>query len=57
MLSLNNKTAANLTEYNWTYQGSKASKPLVLSFDDNQRLIKLVVIIKAGLGKLKVIPL
>ena len=35
---INTTAAKNLTEYNWTYQGSKASKPLVLSFDDNQRL-------------------
>ncbi|WAU77456.1 META and DUF4377 domain-containing protein [Acinetobacter sp. TR3] len=35
---MNTTAAKNLTEYNWTYQGSKASKPLVLSFDDNQRL-------------------
>ena len=31
-------SAKTLAEYNWTYQGSKASKPLVLSFNDNQRL-------------------
>ena len=35
---INTTAAKNLTEYNWTYQDSKASKPLVLSFDDNQRL-------------------
>jgi len=35
---INTTAAKNLTENNWTYQGSKASKPLVLSFDDNQRL-------------------
>lgn len=35
---INTTAAKNLTEYNWTYQDSKASKPLVLSLDDNQRL-------------------
>lgn len=35
---INTTAAKNLTEYNWTYQDLKASKPLVLSFDDNQRL-------------------
>ena len=35
---INTNAAKNLTEYTWTYQGSKASKPLVLAFNDNQRL-------------------
>jgi len=35
---INTTAAKNLTEYNWTYQGSKASKPLVLSFNADQKL-------------------
>ena len=35
---INTNAAKNLTEYTWTYQGSKASKPLVLAFNDSQRL-------------------
>ncbi|GAB03122.1 MULTISPECIES: META and DUF4377 domain-containing protein [Acinetobacter] len=35
---INTNAAKNLTEYNWTYQGSKASKPLELSFSQDQKL-------------------
>ena len=35
---VNSTTGKNLTQYNWTYQASKASKPLTLHFDKNQRL-------------------
>jgi len=35
---INTTAAKNLTEYNWTYQGSKASKPLVLTFNADQKL-------------------
>ena len=31
-------TTQSLTQYNWTYQASKASKPLILHFDKKQRL-------------------
>ena len=31
-------TTQSLIQYNWTYQASKASKPLILHFDKNQRL-------------------
>lgn len=35
---INTSAAKNLVEYNWTYQGAKASKPLVLSFSADQNL-------------------
>ena len=35
---INSNAEKNLTEYNWTYQGSTASKPLVLSFNADQRV-------------------
>lgn len=35
---INTTAAKNLAEYNWTYQGSKASKPLVLAFGADQKL-------------------
>lgn len=33
-----NNAAVTLAEYNWTYQDSKASKPLVLAFNGDQKL-------------------
>ena len=51
---INTNAAKNLTEYNWTYQGSKASKPLVLSLAKIKKFqSKLAVIIKVVRGKLK----
>ncbi|QUY35749.1 META and DUF4377 domain-containing protein [Acinetobacter junii] len=35
---INSNAEKNLTEYNWTYQGSTASKPFVLSFNADQRV-------------------
>ncbi|MCU4501675.1 META domain-containing protein [Acinetobacter sp. WU_MDCI_Abxe161] len=35
---VNTSAEENLSEYNWTYQGAKASKPLVLSFAADQKL-------------------
>ncbi|EPG40963.1 hypothetical protein F907_00797 [Acinetobacter colistiniresistens] len=53
---INTTAAKNLVEYNWTYQGSKASKPLDLMLINNLQS-KQVVITKVVLGKLKAIKL
>ena len=46
--------ATTLSEYAWTYQNVKASKPLILNFNaDGKLAINTGCNTKAGLGKLK----